>query len=739
MKKLLLVMFLVTACVWCFSSCGATENISICEHNETITDVAVAPSCINSGLTEGKRCATCGETVVEQETLAALGHNVVVDAAIAPTCTNTGLTAGQHCSVCDEVLVVQNSVSARGHIKGDAVVENYLLVNCKNGGTYDNVVYCTVCSAELSRETIIIEPGKHTAVIDEAVAPGCVDIGYTEGQHCSVCNKVLVYPAAIEPFGHTETISEATEPDCVNPGLSEGTHCSVCGEPIIAQSVVADPLGHTEVIDGSVAPDCVNTGLTEGKHCGTCGDVLVAQMVVAALGHTNSAVVVENRVEPDCTNTGSYDNVTYCTVCDVELSRETVIVNALGHIEVVDTAVTPDCINTGLSEGKHCAVCNEVLVEQTVVAALGHTDSDVVVENSVSPDCTNTGSHDNVVYCTVCDAELSRENVTVDAFGHTEVVDTAVTPDCVNTGLTEGKHCTVCNEVLVAQTVVAALGHTDSDVVVENWAEPDCTHTGSYDNVTYCTVCNVELSRETVIVNALGHIEVVDMTVTPDCINTGLSEGKHCSVCGEVLLAQTIIPATGHTYTSLFVSPTATDDGYTKHTCLNCEDTYNDSYVTPVDFEVTIENRTKVGYTAVTGENLVIPATFEDDGIWYRVTAIGSSAFAWCDNLVGVVLPECVSTIGDYAFYWCTGLASLTMSESITFIGDMAFGNCTSLTGIVIPVTLTSIGKYAFSSCSSLSSIKYYGTLEEWEYIIKNIYWDYNIGNYEITCNYAGE
>ena len=56
-----------------------------------------------------------------------------------------------------------------------------------------------------------------------------------------------------------------------------------------------------------------------------------------------------------------------------------------------------------MTEGKHCSVCNEVLMEQKVVPANGHT----------------------------------------------EVIDEAVEPTCTETGLTECKHCLVCNVVLV--------------------------------------------------------------------------------------------------------------------------------------------------------------------------------------------------------------------------------------------------------------------------------------------------
>ena len=78
-------------------------------------DEAVAATCTETGLTEGKHCSVCNEVLVAQKEVAAKGHTEVVDEAVEATCTTAGKTAGKHCSVCEEVLVAQETVAALGH------------------------------------------------------------------------------------------------------------------------------------------------------------------------------------------------------------------------------------------------------------------------------------------------------------------------------------------------------------------------------------------------------------------------------------------------------------------------------------------------------------------------------------------------------------------------------------------------------------------------------------------------
>ena len=75
-------------------------------------------------------------------------------------------------------------------------------------------------------------------------------------------------------------------------------------------------------------------------------------------------------------------------------------------------------------------------------------------------------------------------------------------------------------------------------------------------------------------VPALGHTEVVDAAVAATCTETGKTEGKHCSTCGEVIDAQEEIPALGHSHGDWVVTknPTYTETGSQSKTCSVCGD-----------------------------------------------------------------------------------------------------------------------------------------------------------------------
>ena len=81
----------------------------------------------------------------------------------------------------------------------------------------------------------------------------------------------------------------------------------------------------------------------------------------------------------------------------------------------------------------------------------------------------------------------------------------------------------------------------------------------------------------------------------------------------------------------------------------------------------------------------------------HDVVAIGSGAFASCQTLTSVILPNTVREIGMFAFEKCNNLASIKLSASIAEIGDAAFFDCVKLSNIEFPEALTIVGFDAFS------------------------------------------
>ena len=157
--------------------------------------------------------------------------------------------------------------------------------------------------------------------------------------------------------------------------------------------------------------------------------------------------------------------------------------------------------------------------------------------------------------------------------------------------------------------------------------------------------CGAKSERTFEYGNYASHKEEIDPAVEQTKKDSGLTEGKHCSVCKDILIKQEIIPAIG----SIGLEYKLNSDGLT--------------YMVK-------------GVGTCTDNEVVIPAVHRDGRL---IIAIGGYAFLDCTNITSVIIEYGITSIGVRAFDGCNALQTIEIPDSITKIGNYVFDNCGKL------------------------------------------------------------
>ena len=599
--------------------CGATktENIDAAGHTAgaAVRENEVAATCTSAGrYDEVVYCADCRKELSrEKKTVDALGHDCVHHNAKAATCTEKGWEAYDTCSRCD--YTTYKETPAKGHSKGDAKKEKEVAATCTTDGSYDEVIYCTVCKAEISREskttpaaghsfgawTVVKEAtctaeGHETRVCSVCSAKEDKDIGKLshtksgwikdENNHwkiCTVCNAVIEDKTA-HTFGNwviDENATEATEG-------SRHRECIICGR-INRETIPA--LGHTHSFDREVTEDkylkseatCTMPAVYyKSCNCGEKGTETFEYGTVNPDNHTGGTEIRNASEANHVLQTKGYTGDTYCRGCNTKLSSGTEILPG-DHIpesvwKMNENNHWKECSVFGCgiiienTSGAHAydgdgdADCNICGYTRTIIPIHKHSLEKV---SAVAATCTSTGNTEHYK-CEDCGKlfsdpagtkEITAESVIVGMLPHSPKELPAIEATCENTGLSAGSKCENCNTIIIEQTVTAAKGH---DFVSGIWRYDTAQHWKK------CSRCDVTDTKE-------NHIYDNE-------------QDNSCNVCGY---NRDIAPAHTHNWADAWSHNTA----YHWHECLSsdCDVTENslkDGYAAHIEAAAVRENET---------------------------------------------------------------------------------------------------------------------------------------------------
>lgn len=627
-------------------------------------------------------------------------HKAMIIPAVEPTCTESGLTEGKRCSLCKTILVQPEAVAPVGHFVAEWFVDQEAEAGVKGNrhGT------CMVCG-----ETVY-----------ENIR------AYSEG---------LSYTSNGDGTCLVSGIGDCTDPHLRIPPVFEGEQVvgiadnafSECGQLVqvtLPEGLTTIGVAAFQSCWGLRAVQLPESLTTIGDWAfGGCGELLgmaipasVREIGIGAFSDCHS--MTHFSVAPD--------NEHFCIIDGVLFNRDmTRLLWYFSGKEDPHYAIPDGVITVDENAFQNCAPLTRLDIPRSVehigdggggfYGCVGLTEITVDQENEFL--C----SFDGVLY---------NKDMTVLKECPSRKASLRI-PDSVRTiGVCAFDNCTEMTEIVIPEDVAVIGGSAftdcralqrvilpDSVVQIDDWAFANC---GAMTTVYYA---GTELEWQAIRIGEENHLlyeaemvynyvyvdhtheEVIDEAIEPTCTEDGLTEGKHCAICGAVLIHQQVLAATGHCVEEWTVDreADAETDGLRHGTCLNCGEVVSETFGFYSEGLEFLSNQDGTCLVSGLGEcadrHVRIPPVYEGE----QVVGLADSAFDGCAELEWITIPEGVTHIGRWAFSGCDALEGIDLPESLTDIADWSFSGCNRLTDLFIPVGVRSISSEAFAGCLGIA------------------------------------
>ena len=348
--------------------------------------VLLASTCAADGQSY-RECARCGER--ETKVLSATGEHewTVTQQKVEPTCTAEGHNQLETCAVCGaerggEVLAISHLWSVWDCLR---------IATCEQPALYRRT--CDLCGATDEKT---VDSAHQWAAMQE-MQPTCTQDGYTMTK-CMLCDKTEI--RVIPAFGHSPGNWLITEPTCVREGVMKCV-CTICNEILESRTYSeATNIHDFVVVDPATPPTCTADGTKAISKCMICG-MQKGGETIPATGHSDLGMQWIIWRKATCTAEGTMARM--CSFCNMII--ETQMIPALAHEEAIDVPAVPaTCTETGRTAGKYCVRCGKELCLPETAPALGH---DIVVRVAQAATADTNGLEERL--CTRCDLYDSRQ------------------------------------------------------------------------------------------------------------------------------------------------------------------------------------------------------------------------------------------------------------------------------------------------------------------------------------------
>lgn len=589
------------------SECGKTKNevVNRTGHTEVVIP-AVAATCTTTGLTEGKHCSVCGTVTVEQTETPALGHDydsngdgqeTEADGVVNPdsTCTTEGIRT-YTCKTCGDTKT--EAVSAKGHTPATAVIENEKPATCITDGSYDEVVYCSVCDAEVTRTpksisatgvhiygewTIFGEQHKRTCTADPLCTANEVELHNFIGEvsryndtnyHSYKCEKCDAYGVGTTLNLKEDCYGEGTTYAKIEGNLNQHNVICKCGNTKTANH------GWSEDTSKRVDATCTTDG-TAYYNCSACG---MEKTEAIPAGHTYGEWIDEEPATCIVEGTKGHYNCSACgknfdadknEIDDLTIATNNNHVNTTAHEKTDET-----CIEVGYTAGTFCEDCDTWISGHVEIPAIAHKnkvrhekiDATCVATGTIEywscPDCSKNFSDE------ACTTEVTDLVVDIEPANHTKLNKTdAVEESCTTDGNIDYWTCEGCGkiyrdanatvEITAADTVIGKTNHNWGDwkFVADGEHKRVCANDESHTETEACSDVDTDADC---LCDKCGNL------VAHSYGDATCDAPATCTVCGA-----TTGGTLGHDYTVYVetVDYTCTTDGYTVYKCSRCDST----------------------------------------------------------------------------------------------------------------------------------------------------------------------